>query len=211
MRRHMSKRKHRIYNIIAIFSFVLALSLFLLYHQIGKNIDEICEYKCKATANRIITDVISQNLEGSEEQYIKIIRDGSKIQSIETNSAAVNKTQNEIKEAINNNLSSIMDNKIKLPLGTVSGINFLSGRGPDLSLELYQLGSVDTELKSEFKSAGINQTKYKIYLTVKLELSAVMPGYSIDIKINNDYLMSETVIVGDMPNMYLGTNLLSDS
>lgn len=211
MRRYASKRKHKIFNIMAILSFVISLSLFLLYHQVGKNIDEICEYKCKETANQIITDVTSQNLEGSDEQYINIVRDGNKIQSIETDSAAVNKTQNEIKEAINNNLSQISDNNIKLPLGTLSGITFFSGKGPDLSLELYQLGSVDTELKSKFESAGINQTKHRIYITVKLELSAVIPGYSSNIKMENDYLISETVIVGDMPNMYLGSNMLSGS
>ena len=78
-------------------------------------------------------------------------------------------------------------------------------------MELYQVGSVDTEFKSEFISAGINQTKYKVYLTVKLEVSAILPASSTDIMIDEDYLISETIIVGDMPDIYFGENLLSAS
>lgn len=211
MQRYKSDRIHRICNVIAIIAFVLALLLFLSYRQLIRHISEVCEYKGKEVANDIITEAIDEQLKGSGEQYITIIRDGNKIQSIESNSVEINKTQNDLRKYINNRFDTIKSNKLTLPLGTLTGITFFSGKGPELPLELYQVGSVDTEFKSEFISAGINQTKYKVYLTVKLEVSAILPASSTDIMIDEDYLISETIIVGDMPDIYFGENLLSAS
>ena len=55
----------------------------------------------------------------------------------------------------------------------MSGVTFLSGRGPDINLRLHQISAADSEILSEFTSAGINQTKHRLVLRVTIELSAI--------------------------------------
>ena len=73
----------------------------------------------------------------------------------------------------------------------------------DIPLRLHQIGAAKTELKSDLTEAGINQTKYSLYLTVTIEMTAILPAHSTDIVVSYDYPVSETVIVGEIPDMYL--------
>lgn len=203
MRKQRDKKIHRLCNAIVIFTIIFAILIFAFYRQLSKHMSEICEYKGRETANEIITSAIEKELKENNYNFLNIVRDGENITSIETNSYLINQVQNEIKKTINDNFDNVQDKKMHLPIGTLSGINLLSGRGPEVTIQLHQVGAVDTEIKSEFLSAGINQTKHRIFLKIKIELSAILPTTSTDIKVDNDYLISETIIVGNIPNTYL--------
>ena len=115
----------------------------------------------------------------------------------------MNRLQSSVSRAVNESLSQLEGKKISVPIGTLSGINILTGRGFDIPLRLHQIGAAKTELKSRFTEAGINQTKYSLYLTVTIEMTAILPAHSTDIVVSYDYPISETVIVGEIPDMYL--------
>ena len=63
-------------------------------------------------------------------------------------------------------------------------------------------GTVETDLKSEFKEAGINQTLHRIYLEVKCNVNILTPYSTIKETIVNQVLLAEGVIVGNIPNTY---------
>lgn len=64
------------------------------------------------------------------------------------------------------------------------------------------MGNVNTDLKSEFSSKGINQTLHKVYLQVDCEVSILTPFNNISKRITNQVLIAENVIVGEMPETY---------
>ena len=99
-------------------------------------------------------------------------------------------------------LKECEDEGFKVPIGTLSGINSLNGRGFDVELRLHQLGAVSTQFLSEFESCGINQSKYRVYIQIKVELSAVMAVKTTDITVDYQYLIGEKVVVGAVPNTY---------
>ena len=70
-------------------------------------------------------------------------------------------------------------------------------------------GNLDTELKSEFVAAGINQTLHKIYLEVKCNVSILTPFETIEEQIVNQVLLAEGLIVGEVPNSYYNLEGLS--
>lgn len=200
-----NKRVHRLCNVIVILSVILAIITLLFYRQLNKHMSEICEYKGRETATEIITTAINSELEKEAFNFINIIRNNNEISSIETNQNEINKFQNELQRLINNSFKDYENKNMNLPLGTLSGINLFSGRGPNVSIQLHQVGAVDVVTKSEFTSAGINQTKHRIYMNIKIELSAILPTTSTDIEVADDYLISETIIVGNVPNAYLNS------
>ena len=63
-------------------------------------------------------------------------------------------------------------------------------------------GTVETDLRSEFKEAGINQTLHRIYLEVKCKVNILTPYDTITETIYNQVLLVEGVIVGNIPGTY---------
>ena len=207
MQRYRNKKIHTFCNMLVIVAILLAVSLINFHRQLDKHMKQICEYKGKETVNNIVVSAIDKQLKGSECEYIIISRDNNgKILSIESDADEINKIQNEIKKQINKDLSHINNNRMSLPIGTLTGITLFSGFGPEIVLKLHQVGGVDTEIKSEFETTGINQTKYKVIIEIQVELSAVLPAHSTDIIIKDEYLIAETIIIGEIPNAYLHSN-----
>jgi hypothetical protein len=71
-------------------------------------------------------------------------------------------------------------------------------------------GTVETDLKSEFKEAGINQTLHRIYLEVKCNVNILTPYNTIKETIVNQVLLVEGVIIGNIPSTYYNLEGLND-
>lgn len=71
-------------------------------------------------------------------------------------------------------------------------------------------GTVETDLKSEFKEAGINQTLHRIYLEVKCNVNILTPYSTIKETIVNQVLLVEGVIIGNIPDTYYNLEGLND-
>lgn len=98
--------------------------------------------------------------------------------------------------------------------GSFTGFKLLAGRGPGVKITISCIGNVETDLKSEFTSQGINQTLHRVYLQVKCEVSILTPFHDITRNITNQVLLAENVIVGQIPNTYYnleGINGTSDA
>ena len=114
----------------------------------------------------------------------------------------VNEIISDITLRIQNELEKSENNRFNIKLGSLTGSRFLAGRGPDVEIKMSTIGNIDTELKSEFLSSGINQTLHKIYLEIECEVSILTPFNTIEEKIINQILLTEAVIVGTTPNTY---------
>lgn len=90
----------------------------------------------------------------------------------------------------------------------------MSGRGPGVKIRISSIGSVETDLKSEFLSQGINQTLHRVFLDVKCKVAILTPFQDIEKEITNQILLIENVIVGNIPDTYYnleGLNSESDA
>lgn len=86
--------------------------------------------------------------------------------------------------------------------GSFTGFKLLAGKGPGVPIRISSIGNVETDLRSEFKEQGINQTLHRVYLQVECEISILTPYNDITEKITNQVLIAENVIVGKIPNTY---------
>ena len=64
------------------------------------------------------------------------------------------------------------------------------------------MGNVQTDLKSEFISQGINQTLHRVYLQIDCEISILTPFDNLTKRITNQILIAENIIVGHIPDTY---------
>ena len=173
-----------------------------------KSIDPIFENLCKEKAMQIATDILNTESTKVVHKYeykdlvtiVKNEEDGTSI--LKTDVRAINDIASDVAIEVNNSLIALKEEKIGIPVGAVLGSKFLSGIGPGINMSIIPVGQVTTEVKTEFKAQGINQTVYRIFLEIICNVDIVTSYKTIETEIINQVLLVETVIVGGVPETY---------
>lgn len=191
---------------ILVITLVLVAFVIVIDGQLRPLIQTIAASKAKSistvTINEAVTEELSK-LNISYDDLINIERDSSgKVLAVTTDVVKMNMLKSAISAAIQNKLSNDKAIETDIPIGTLIGGDLFSGRGPAVPLKLSITGSVMSEFKSGIESAGINQTMHKIYLDVKTDINAIIPGYRTMTEVETNVLVAETVVVGTVPNVF---------
>ena len=97
---------------------------------------------------------------------------------------------------------------VSIPLGSFTGIPLFVGRGPKIKLKVNPIGAVNCSFLSQFETAGINQTNHKIYLKISADVGVVLPLLSTKYNTTRQVLISESIIVGEVQEVYLYSDTL---
>ena len=116
--------------------------------------------------------------------------------------AAFNHLQAEILDTVLTRIDQVSARELSIPIGTLTGASLLAGRGPRITVRMESVGSSEANFSNEFVSAGINQTKHQIILTVDVYVSILLPGFTTATKVSTAVTVAETVIVGAVPDTY---------
>ena len=120
--------------------------------------------------------------------------------------AEMNRLKSQLALSVTQTLNQMENTTVFVPVGTLCGIDVLANLGPRLSISMFPYGKALVDIESRFSDAGINQTRHQMMLTVDLEVSLLLPDtHSVNAKIKTSVPLSETVVVGSVPNSY--TNL----
>lgn len=163
------------------------------------------ETYARRSANEKISAVIADYLEENRYTYSDfaavLYDEDGRVVSVESVPYNINKAQSELTLRINQSLSDSIDGTVDIPIGTLTGRYLLAGKGPRLKVRVCPAGEADVELKSEFISAGINQTTHRISAVITAGISSSMPLYSFETTVSFEYLLAESVIVGNVPSV----------
>ena len=168
----------------------------------------VMEKQCETMAKSIATKISNEQatIVMSNYKYTDLCTitkdDNGNIAMISANVIPVNEIISDVAIKIQEELNNTENSEFFIPLGTFLGSKLLAGRGPKVSIKMATIGSVLTDLKSEFSSAGINQTMHRIYLEVKCTVVILTPFETMEEEITNQVLLAEAVIVGTTPNTY---------
>ena len=100
---------------------------------------------------------------------------------------------------------------VAIPLGAALGIPFLSALGPEIPVRIVPVSAVSAAFSTEFESAGINQTRHKIYLSLNTTVRLVIPSGGREVKLHSQILIAESIIVGQVPDSYVSVPETSDA
>ena len=171
---------------------------------VGPVFDTLCKDEAKGLAT-IITNQEATNVmkQYSYEDLFSIEKDEQgNILMIKSNVFPINEIISSIPIKIQESINSEGRNNIKIALGTFTGIKILAGRVPNVKVKISSIGNVETDLKSEFYSQGINQTLHRVYLQIKCEITILTPFKDTKEQITNQVLIAENIIVGHIPSNY---------
>lgn len=152
--------------------------------------------------DRQVSEYIA-NGQGSGEAFLTVSKDSSgKVISIESNAAKINQTKAEVNLAVTECLRMMGERTVAIPLGSLSGITLFYGRGPEVHVKLTMTGHSTANISEDFSAAGINQTLHRVLLNISADIYIALPGYSQSEQLSTDFVLSQTVIVGDVPMVY---------
>ena len=205
---HKSRRK--IKNIMPVVSIFLVaiITCFSIWNFVNPIFETLCKDKAKSVATMITNEETTKIIEKyNYDTFFTIQKDekGS-IQIINANVLRINQVTSDIAVAIQKALDNNEKNKIYIHSGAITGIRFLSGTGPRIPLKIASVGNIDTDLRSEFISQGVNQTLHRVYLNVKTNVSILSSFKTIESSIENQVLIAEHVIIGEIPSNYYNFN-----
>lgn len=173
-----------------------------------KSFSPIYETICREKAKSIATIISNQEAtkvmkDYTYEDLVTIHKDkNDNITMIKSNIIPINKIISDVGEYTQKRIDAEGESNAGINLGSFFGSRILAGRGPKVPLKLSVVGNVKTNLVSEFKEAGINQTLHRIYLQVDCTISILTPFQSMEERIGNQVLLAENVIVGLIPESY---------
>ncbi len=207
----MKKAKKRI-DLVLIIKILLALSLGILSVNLVDAKIRPTVMTTLITHSRAVTlgklnsavNITLDEMPIDINSVVSVSRNGNgQVTSIETNSLLLNLFQVKVSDTLNSSLLKLQSEEQKIPIGSLSGLILLNGKGFGIPFKITPLGVVSTEIKSEFTSAGVNQTCHRIVLKVSANVSAIIPTYSVKNSVCAEYTLAETIIVGVTPDFFV--------
>ena len=184
---------------------LLGVSLFL-HFKFRPVIKAISVSKAKVISTEAVNEAILQELSENKEAYNQIVKleklENGELTAILSDMEKINKLKSRVGMIIQNKFLSLKDRKISVALGTLSGIEMFNGLGPSVPMKISVSGNVSTDFKTSFSGAGINQTIYQIYLYIRTRICVMVPGCSCCEDFESSFLVSEIVVLGNVPKVY---------
>ncbi|MBQ3200727.1 MAG: sporulation protein YunB [Clostridia bacterium] len=196
--------------LLLLLTVLLAASAAVLSINMRPAMTALAVARIRAAAARAMNDAILDSM-GNESNYAKLIEvheSADRVYMLQANTHKMNILAADCAEAAQERIAQMGEQGISIPLGTVTGIAFLAGKGPGISVSFSPAGSVESEFRSEFVSSGINQTLYRVNLELTASVRLVMPGVSETVSVRAEAAIAESIIVGEVPGVY--TNVASE-
>lgn len=199
--------KFTIIILIAIATFTMSIN------SVNPIFEKLCSDKAKSIATIICNEESTKIISNYKyEDLVTIYKDSNdNITMIKSNITPINLIISDVAEKIQKRLDKVNEEQIGIRFGSFTGTKIFSGRGPIIPVTLSTAGNIETDLRSEFKSSGINQTIHRIYLQVDCNVNILTPYTVFEEGISNQVLIAENIIVGKIPESYYNLEGLEKS
>jgi sporulation protein YunB len=183
----------------------ITLLYFMIDNAVKPTIFELSESKLKYLAVKAMNDAVAETISGVKySDLITVQKDANnRVTMLQANTLQMNDLAFKAALKAQDTIMNLGAQGIYIPLGTALGGQLLSGKGPLIRIDIIPVGSVTSRFSSEFETAGINQTRHKIYITLNASIRIVVGNTGQLIDVSQQVLISETVIIGSVPNTFL--------
>ena len=181
-------------------------ALLLAAWQMKPLLTSLATTRVSNAVTQVVTQAVNEAIASGELGYENLVyfekdNDG-KITAVRSNMEAFNLLQSHILQTVLERIDQVSARDLSIPIGSLTGSALLAGRGPRITVRMESVGSSEASFRNAFTSAGINQTKHQIILTIDVYVSILLPGFTTATKVSNSFIVAETVIVGSVPDSY---------
>ena len=187
---------------------VLALEVIALAEgTLRPQIARLARAQAERSVTEIVNDAVAATLAEDGASYgtlVTLQRDeAGALAAVTTSAAGLNALRTEILGRVLRQVNELYNEELAIPLGNLTGIAALFGRGSALRVRAMSAAAPSAEFRSSFTAAGVNQTLHRVMMDVDVRLSLLLPGQNLDVDITVPVCLAETVIVGETPEIWL--------
>lgn len=212
VRRRRHSRHGKLKLFVALFCALIIFATLYFMRNVTAVFLSVSEASVLAMNTTAVNEAISTALSDGVEydDLITITRDADgDVNSITANTAAVNALARQVNRLARRNFSALSSEGVSVPLGALTGIEALAGFGPSINIKIIPVNSIDSRFVSQFTSAGINQTLHSLIIQVVAEISIILPSQTVKKTAVSEVLVAESLIRGNIPDIYLQGGWLS--
>ena len=196
-----------IYAVLAIILFLVCLGLFR--YKYSDAIRGLAETQVRNVTSDLINDAIERQFSNGTIRYDRMVyfeKDlEGKITALKTNMSEVNRLKTDLLNLINDEILAMDSDHLGIPLGSLVMPELFAGKGPSIPVQILTIRNSEAGFFSDFTQAGINQTLQKLNMQVSVDVAVLVLGKVDDFTISSQVVIAETVIVGQVPDMFLQT------
>lgn len=195
---------------LLLFLFIGAIAAFFLFRsQYYDVIRTLAQTQVKNATSDLINDAIDRQIRDGSVRYDRMVYfekdlDG-KITALKSNMSEVNRLKTSLLNIINDEILAMDSHHLGIPLGNLIFPEFFSDKGPVIPVEILSIRNSEANFFSEFSQAGINQTLQKLSMQISVDVVVLVLGKVDHFTISSQVVIAETVIVGQVPDMFLQT------
>ncbi len=157
-------------------------------------------------ANQAVLNILDKN----DISYSSISNVSRKSDGIITGVEIDIEKLNLLKSQISNEIAKIISQSNKydlyIPLGTLLGNEYTTGFGPRIHFKMQLTETAIVDFKSSFSAAGINNVLHQILITIKINVSVLLMGFTDGFSVGTTAIAAQTVIAGAVPDSF--TNVI---
>lgn len=206
-KRHRAHRSRSLIFLSFLLTSILAVIALFVEAKSPSIIYAMAEDKAKSVAIQAINNSVSEVIDGKDESYKELVDyrydDEGNIISVNTNINLTNAVEGAILDSVARKIDESSRCAIKIPVGTLTGSDLLTGRGPGLTFYINLSGNARSTIENLFESTGINQTRHQIQVKIEIDMSIVMSGRHFGATVESTVVIGETIIVGKIPESYV--------
>lgn len=172
-------------------------------------IQELAQTSVKNSTSDLTNEAIGEQIAAGNIQYDRIVyfeKDlNGRITALKTNIGEVNRLKTDILRIINGRILALDTSDIGISLGSLFLPEFLSGKGPQIPVQILSIRNSEAGFSSHFEQAGINQTLHQLVMEVTVDVSVLVLGETRSFSVGSEVVVAETIIVGDVPDTFIQT------
>lgn len=210
MKKRSKKSKIKLRIVLTLSAFLLIGAVVFLHANVTGVLKSIAEASMRSITTVAVNDAIYYTLSDHirYEDLVAVERDeAGNIIAITSNSLQINRIARDAAYMSQQNLQTMSEGGIEVPLGALTGVEAWAGFGPKMNIKIIPISNVACRFVSEFDAAGINQTKHSIYLEIVADISIVMPSGTSNFASLTEVLICESVLLGKVPETYLQADI----
>lgn len=181
------------------------ITLWWAEHQLSGPLIEWATRRATNVATSAINRSLSAHGEMSldTEDLIVFSGEGSATPVIHYNMGLLNRIMSDMVERMMVRVEELTPVDLSVPMGELSGMTLLAGRGPALPVRIILAGSITAEPKVDFQSAGVNQVSHRIFMDVEVNMMIVAPFVKKPIVVRQPIMLADAIFPGEVPGTYI--------
>lgn len=205
----MRRRMKRLVRWIVFLLLAALVALLIFRSKYQSAIRSLAETQVKNATSDLINDAVDAQIRDGNIQYDRIVyfeKDlNGRITALKTNMTEVNRLKTAILNLINDEILALDTTELGIPVGSLILPEFLSGKGPQIPVQILSIRNSDASFHSSFSEAGINQTLQQLTMEVSVDIAVLVLGKTNNFTVATQVVVAETIIVGQVPETFLQT------